>query len=199
MSAEPKMDTMTNAIVIDHGYDDIYELDNPMPRWMKVIMYGTVVYSIWYVFYYHFGPGVSVAAQYVAERNEYEAQRTEREKREGASISEMVLADGMQQDAVTSRGAVLFHDKCVACHSQNGEGLIGPNLTDNFQIHGSTRHDIYNTVRGGITGTAMIAWGAQLSPDDVKAVTCYAASLRGKKIPGKAAEGTPVDAFPAMD
>jgi cytochrome c oxidase cbb3-type subunit III len=74
----------------------------------------------------------------------------------------------------------------------DGSGLIGPNLTDDFQLHGQSRLDIFKTVRSGVPGTAMVAWVDQMPPVDVMAVAVYAGTLRGQNLPGKAREGRPV-------
>lgn len=192
-----KRDSLTNGIVLDHAYDGIYELDNPMPGWMWVIFAGTIIFSFGYLGYYWFGPGPSIHQEYATAYKGYESKRVEREKTESSSVTEEVLVAAMADQALVDRGAVIFKEKCVACHAANGEGLVGPNLTDNFQIHGSTRRDIYLTIRGGVAGTAMIAWGDQLSLPDLNAAAAFAATLRGKKLAGKGAEGNPVEAFVA--
>jgi cytochrome c oxidase cbb3-type subunit III len=192
-----KRDKLTNGIVLDHAYDGIYELDNPMPGWMWVVFAGTIVFSFGYLGYYWFGPGPSIHQEYAAVYKGYEAKRVEREKNESSSVTEEVLVAAMADSGVVDRGATIFKEKCVACHSANGEGLVGPNLTDSFQIHGSTRRDIYLTIRGGVAGTAMIAWGDQLSLPDLNAAAAFTATLRGKKLAGKGAEGNAVEAFVA--
>ncbi|MBP9087498.1 MAG: c-type cytochrome [Kofleriaceae bacterium] len=192
-----KRDKLTNGIVLDHAYDGIYELDNPMPGWMWVIFIGTIVFSIGYIGYYWFGPGPSIHQEYATAYKGYESKRVEREKSESSSVTEEVLVAAMADPSVLDRGAAIFKEKCVACHAANGEGLVGPNLTDNFQIHGATRRDIYLTIRGGVAGTAMIAWGDQLSLPDLNAAAAYSAALRGKKLAGKGAEGAAVEAFQA--
>ena len=72
--------------------------------------------------------------------------------------------------AVLADGRAVFVARCASCHTEDGRGLIGPNLTDHFQIHGHSRLDIFNTVKKGVPGTAMLAWGEQLPPGDVIAV-----------------------------
>ena len=192
-----KRDSLTNGIVLDHAYDGIYELDNPMPGWMWMIFAGTIIFSFGYVGYYWFGPGPSIHQEYASAYKGYEAKRVEREKTESSSVTEEVLVAAMADAGVLERGATIFKEKCVACHAANGEGLVGPNLTDNFQIHGATRRAIYLTIRSGVAGTAMIAWGDQLSLPDLNAAAAYAAALRGKKLAGKGAEGNAVEAFMA--
>jgi cytochrome c oxidase cbb3-type subunit 3 len=83
----------------------------------------------------------------------------------------------------------------VSCHTEDGHGLIGPNLTDHYQLHGESRMDIFKTIRGGVAGTPMLAWGEQLPPTEVVAVAAFVTTLRGKDIPGKPPQGHPVPAF----
>jgi cytochrome c oxidase cbb3-type subunit 3 len=193
-----KRDKLTNAVILDHAYDGIYELDNPMPGWMWAMFAGTILFSFGYIGYYWFGPGKTIHQEYAAVYTGYEVKRVEREKTESSSVTEEVLAAAMADPAVLDRGAAIFKEKCVACHNPGGEGLVGPNLTDTFQIHGATRRDIFVTIRSGIGGTAMIAWSDQLQPKDLIAASAFAASLRGKKLNGKAPEGAAVEAFPAV-
>lgn len=182
--------------LMNHSYDGIMEFDNPLPSWWSFAFIATIIWSAAYGYYYHFGgPGQHMHATYDADLQAYSAKLKERTAKELASISEESLSKAMADAAVTARGGEVFKEKCVACHLAEGQGLVGPNLTDNFQIHGTTRMDIYKTVRGGIAGTAMIAWSDQLSEKDVLAVAAYAAVLRGKNVAGKASEGKPVTPF----
>ena len=81
---------------------------------------------------------------------------------------------------------------CVACHGAQGQGTIGPNLTDNFLKHGTTKEDMLRVIKKGIPGTAMAAWEAQLGEVKSKALAEYVWSLKGKNVKGKAAEGKEV-------
>jgi cytochrome c oxidase cbb3-type subunit III len=181
--------------LLEHSYDDIYELDNPMPRWMAIIMVGSLVFSIGYVYYYHFGPGKSVATIYNEDHVAYETQRKAREAQENAGAGEAVLAANSKDQAALDRGAAVFASKCVACHAAKGEGLVGPNLTDLFQKNGSSRQDLFNVIRNGVDNTAMASWSGQLSAEEVLAVTGFVVSLRGQNLAGKGAEGDAVKPF----
>ena len=79
-----------------------------------------------------------------------------------------------------AHGEALFKAKCASCHAEDGRGLIGPNLTDDRQIHGSTRMDLYTTIARGVPGTAMLAWSEQMPQPDVLAATAFVATLRGR-------------------
>ncbi len=89
-------------------------------------------------------------------------------------------------------GKALYQAKaCFACHGMNGEGnALGPNLTDDFAIHGCSSDAIAKVVSKGIAGTAMVAYDAQMTAEEVKQVTAFVQTLKGSKpANAKAAEG----------
>ena len=43
--AKPEMDRL-----IEHSYDGIQEYDNPMPRWWVYSFWGTIIFSVLYMF-----------------------------------------------------------------------------------------------------------------------------------------------------
>ena len=80
-------------------------------------------------------------------------------------------------------GKQVFTANCAACHRADGGGMIGPNLTDEAWIHGSTLADIHKTVVEGVLAKGMPPWGKLLKPDQVSAVTVYVGSLKGSNPP----------------
>src|SRR5690606_12847835 len=113
--------------------DGIREYDNPMPRWWKWIFWGSFYFSIAYVFHYHIGDGESVAAIYetdVALAREREAQAML-----GNEVTEDSLAKLMANDKMMKDASALFIQRCAQCHGNRGEGLIGPNLTDEYWLN----------------------------------------------------------------
>lgn len=186
----------TEARLLEHAYDGIREYDNPLPGWWSAIFWVTIVFSVGYGIYYHIGRwGKTPADSYSVALANYEGQRGAREQAEARSVSEDLLKKNSVEPAVLANGKKVFAARCVSCHADDGRGLIGPNLTDDFQLHGHSRMDILNTVKKGVPGTAMLAWGEQLPPADVIAVATYVTTLRGQNIPGKAREGQPVQPF----
>jgi mono/diheme cytochrome c family protein len=88
-------------------------------------------------------------------------------------------------------GAETFKNSCAACHGQAGEGIVGPNFTDNFWIHGGEFKDLCKVIVEGVPDKGMIAWAGQLSGDQIKQVASYILSLEGSTPPNqKAAQGT---------
>ena len=182
--------------LMDHSYDGIREYDNPLPGWWRAIFWASIVFAAGYWVWFHVaGYGRTPAEKYQAALAEYEGKRTLREAAEAASVNEDALVRDSQDPATLEHGAAIFAARCASCHDATGHGLIGPNLTDDYQIHGSTRMDIFQTVRGGVPGTAMPAWGEQLPPTDVVAVASFAITLRGQNLPGKEPQGQRVGKF----
>jgi len=182
--------------LMGHSYDGIREYDNPLPGWWRWIFIGTIIFAGFYGLYFHVvGWGTTPDQRYREALVAYGETRETRERAELANLTEDYLARQVADPKVVARGQEIFKQRCVSCHGPEGAGLIGPNLTDDRQLHGTTRLDIYKTVRGGAPGTAMVAWGEQLPPADVVAAASFAITLRGKRLPGKAPEGLPVQPF----
>jgi cytochrome c oxidase cbb3-type subunit 3 len=82
-------------------------------------------------------------------------------------------------------GAAQYAAKCVACHGDQLQGQIGPNLTDKFWIHGKGSHlDIVKVIREGVPDKGMPPWGTVLKKDEVYAVTAYIISKKGSNPKG---------------
>ena len=70
---------------------------------------------------------------------------------------------------------------CAACHRADAGGLIGPNLTDDYWLHGGDRSmDIHKTVHDGVLekGDAGVGQDAEAATQ-VDAVAAYVNTLRG--------------------
>lgn len=182
--------------LLAHSYDGIREYDNPMPGWWKVIFAGSVAFAAAYGFYFHIARrGTMPDEQYRTDFAEYETKRELRMRSEAVMASEEMLVGAALDGQVLARGATVFHERCVSCHGEKGQGLIGPNLTDLHQLHGSSRMDLYATISGGVQGTAMLAWGEQMPPGDVVAAAAFVTNLRGTNVVGKEPQGNAVEKF----
>ncbi len=162
----------------EHEFDGIKEYDNPLPRWWVWIFWATIVATPIYIVYYHFGPGALVADEYQQEMDAYYELQREQLLALG-EVSEPVLRQLMENPAMLSAGEKIFIAKCVQCHARDGGGNIGPNLTDDYWLHGAELMDIHRTIRDGVPTKGMIAWAKQLSEVDIMAVTAYVGTLQG--------------------
>jgi cytochrome c oxidase cbb3-type subunit 3 len=182
--------------LLEHAYDGIREYDNPLPGWWRAMFWASIVFAAGYWVWFHVaGWGRTPDAKYKVALAEYGEQREQREAAEARDINEDALARNAKDPKLVEHGKTIFASKCVSCHTEDGHGLIGPNLTDRYQIHGTTRMDIFKTIRGGVPGTAMLAWGEQMPAADIVAVATFVTTLRGKNIPGKEPQGQPVEPF----
>jgi cytochrome c oxidase cbb3-type subunit 3 len=177
--------------LLNHEYDGIREYDNPLPRWWVMIFWGSFVFSIGYAVHYHLsGHGQSIAASYESDMS---LAREERAKQTLAEApSEESLGKLMKDPELMADAKALFTARCAACHAPEGQGLIGPNLTDDQCIHGEGKlMDLYGVVSHGVQAKGMPAWELQLKPIEIRKLVAYVGTLRGKNVKGKAPEGHP--------
>jgi cytochrome c oxidase cbb3-type subunit 3 len=181
-SAEPEL--------LDHEYDGIREYDNPMPGWWVTSFWLSVVFAVGYAFHYHAsGNGVSVSDAYASEMA---AARAEQAKRSlGERVSEDSLKKLMLDGTTLADAKLVFTQRCAVCHGDRGQGVIGPNLTDDHWLHGAgTLLDVHRVIAEGVPAKGMPAWNLQLSPVEVRQLAALVGSFHGQNLPGKAPEGT---------
>jgi cytochrome c oxidase cbb3-type subunit 3 len=182
--------------LMDHDYDGIREYDNPLPGWWSAVFAATFVFAFLYFAYYNIAHwGRTPAEGYQVALAGWQASYKSGPAGGGINATEEMLAAGAENSGVVAQGAAVFTARCIGCHADGGRGLIGPNLTDLYQIHGTTRMDLYATIMGGVPGTAMIAWGEVMKPTEIVAVATYVSSLRGKNLAGKEPQGKSVPAL----
>lgn len=108
------------------------------------------------------------------------------EKRESDTMTYVALTD----QASLAGGKEIFTAKCVSCHGKFGEGGIGPNLTDQYWLHGGDFSNILKTVKFGVPTKGMITWRYELKPEQILQVASFVATLQGTNPPnGKAPQG----------
>jgi len=181
--SEPKEDT------IIHEVDGIAEYDNKLPNWWLYTLYGTIVfaYAYWYV-YQTAGIGASPAQAYEAEV-ERAAAAMAMQIKVGEATPEALMTLSKDPNAL-ALGKQVFVSTCAACHRADGGGLVGPNLTDDFWIHGAAPEKVFKTISGGVPDKGMPAWLPQLGALKTQAVTAYVITLRGTHAAGgKAQQG----------
>jgi cytochrome c oxidase cbb3-type subunit 3 len=178
--------------LLDHSYDGIQEYDNPLPGWWKWLFWGSIGFSALYVLEYHIGIGPSIHDDYDLARAAYFAAQEERYA--GLELSEETIAGLVADKDLMAAMRKRFEGNCATCHGKDASGLVGPNLTDHYWLHGGTRMEIHKTIRDGVKGKAMKAWIGDLGPAGVMLMAAYIDSIRGLDLPGpRAQEGHLVD------
>jgi len=167
-----------------HVYDDIQEEDNHLPNWWLFTLYGACVFALGYWIYFQaYGAGDSPLEAY--QREKATARKAEAAKLMAmGELSDDKLLEMSRNPAIVRDGQKVFSTVCMACHAANGGGQIGPNLTDEFWLHGGKPTQILKTVREGVLDKGMLAWGPQLGEEKVRAVTAYVLTLVGTDVPG---------------
>jgi cytochrome c oxidase cbb3-type subunit III len=183
MSNDPK-----EPLLLDHDYDGIQELDNQLPRWWVWLFYICIVFSAVYLLYFHvLRVGDLQAAEYDKELKAGTALKGAAMSKFEASIPALTpSADA----AALESGRQTYVKLCAPCHRADGGGLVGPNLTDSYWIHGSNFNDSVSIIWQGVPAKGMLTWKNFLKPQDIYDVAGYIYTLRDTKLatPGKLPE-----------
>ena len=179
------------TVMTDHEYDGIRELDNNLPPWWKYGFYFTILFGFVYIYNYHIAHSSPLQLQeYTSELAEADSLKKEQLKNAAASIDETNVIALLDASSLSSAKSI-FIGNCANCHGQNGEGGVGPNMTDDYWIHGGGIQNIFKTIKYGVPAKGMIAWQAQLKPEAIQEVASYILTLQGTNpANGKAAQGT---------
>jgi cytochrome c oxidase cbb3-type subunit 3 len=167
------------ALLMDHDYDGIKELDNNLPPWWVYLFYACIIFGVIYVARYDvFGADdqemelKKEMAQAKIDVDEY--LKTAPDLMDEKTV--VLLTDKENLDA----GKEIFTTNCAACHRADGGGQIGPNLTDDRWILGGGIKNLFHTItNGGRDGKGMISWKGTLKPKEIQKVASYILSLQG--------------------
>ena len=179
--------------LLDSDYDGIQEYDNDLPRWWLNIFWLTTIFAIGYTIYVHGGFAPTDAEKIAMEIQELDSKKAELRKEEEKNAPEVTEESLLALVSVPERvstGEAVYKEKCAVCHGQVGEGLIGPNLTDDNWIHGGSLMEIREILHKGVLEKGMLAWEGVIPEEDIQSVVAYIRSIRGTNPPNaKAAEG----------
>jgi cytochrome c oxidase cbb3-type subunit 3 len=169
-------------IDLNHDYDGIRELDNVIPPWFTAAFALTVLFAGVYIYRYHIARSAPMQIEELrismAKADlEHEAYLAS----QASSIDEnsVTMMTGADLDA----GKQVFTTLCAVCHKTDGGGLVGPNMTDDYWIHGGSLKDIFKTIKYGVPDKGMISWKTQLSPVQIAQVSNYIKTLQGTNPP----------------
>lgn len=170
-------------IILAHPHDGIYELDNSLPPWWVALFYITIAFSVVYVGYYHvFDAGLLQADEYRQEVDMAEKEVKAYLAKQADFVDETnvtVLAEANE----LALGETIYKTNCASCHGALGEGGVGPNMTDNYWIHGGSIQDVFKTIKYGVPEKGMISWKEQIRPGDMQRVASYLLTLVGTNPP----------------
>lgn len=167
-------------IDLGHDYDSIRELDNRLPPWWLYGFYCTVIFAAIYLWRAEVSKSAPSAIQ------EYTASVVEAEKQKEIYLAN--AANNVDENSVKLLGAdgiaagkMIFTGTCAACHGTDGGGGVGPNLTDDYWLHGGTLKDVFKTIKYGVQEKGMKSWKDDLSPVQIAQLASFVKSIKGTK------------------
>jgi cytochrome c oxidase cbb3-type subunit 3 len=176
-------------LLLDHDYDGIKELNNALPPWWKYGFYITVVVAVFYVLKFEvWHTGMNPTEEYIAEMSAAKVQTDAYLASAKENVDENSV---IQLDASgAAAGKEIFAKTCVPCHLSEGQGIVGPNLTDDYWIHGGGIKDIFKTIKYGYPDKGMQSWQTTYSPVQMQQLATYIRTLKGTNPPNpKAPQG----------
>ncbi len=176
---ERRIDPIQGEIL--HVYDGIEEADNQLPLWWLWTFYLAIAFAVVYWIAYHELKTMPLPMEAYS--------KALQERAAGGEVSEELLTALVADPDAVGEGRTLFDANCVVCHESRGQGNIGPNLTDDYWIHGGAPLDIHRTISEGVLDSGMPAWGGTLGADAVQKLAAFVLSIRGQNIEGKEPQG----------
>ncbi len=176
-------------LLLDHDYDGIKELDNALPPWWKYGFYITIVVAVFYLLKFEvWHTGMNPTEEYKTEMTAAKVQTDAYLASAKENVDENTVT---QLDAAGAlAGKEIFAKTCVPCHLAEGQGVVGPNLTDDYWIHGGSIKDIFKTIKYGYPDKGMQSWQSSYSPVQMQQLATYIRTLKGTNPPNpKAPQG----------
>lgn len=176
--------------LMDEEFDGIAELDNNVPPWFNYLFGASIVFAVIYFVDYHVvGASPLSAEEYRQEMVAADVARRERIAAEGSINEEALVA--LTDEVSVKTGMEKFQKNCVSCHGAMGQGIVGPNLTDQYWINGGGIKNIFATIKNGVPAKGMISWKLVFTPKEIQQIASYVLTLQGTNPPGaKKSEGT---------
>lgn len=170
-----------DPLLLDHEADGIRELDNKLPRWWVWLFNLTILFAAGYLVYYHvMGDGHMMLAEY---KRESEIGDAVKARTLAKFEQDMASAEPLTEPARVAEGQRIFNQMCAPCHREDLGGLVGPNLTDDYWIHGPKFSDNLKVIYNGVPEKGMVTWKTLLKPAEIVAVASYIYTKRGSNPP----------------
>ncbi|HYE73640.1 MAG TPA: cbb3-type cytochrome c oxidase N-terminal domain-containing protein [Blastocatellia bacterium] len=171
--------------LLEHDADGIREFDNDLPLWWLFGFIFTVAFSAVYLINYHLADGPSSKAEYEAEVAAYKKTTEPQGAPAQAQIAEL---KPLTDDKSLMAGKAIFDgsaNMCYTCHRNDLGGMVGPNLTDEFWIHGGDFKSIVKSIKVGFPDKGMMPYGsgAKLTDEQVVQLASYIKSKHGSNPP----------------
>jgi cytochrome c oxidase cbb3-type subunit III len=174
------VDAETEAkINLGHDYDGIGELDNPTPPWWQWGFVISVIFAGVYLYTHHVSHSAPTQLQELAIANEKADEQQKAYLASSANKIDENTVTYLSDAADLAEGKSIFTAVCAACHRADGGGIVGPNLTDEYWLHGGGIKDIFKTIKYGVPEKGMKSWKDDYSPKKIAQLASYIHSIKG--------------------
>lgn len=171
------------TVMLDHDYDGIRELDNHLPPWWKWLFYVTIVFGVIYLLNYHVFHWSPLQKEEYKREMASAALAIKAHQAQMANSIDETNVEKTSEQAALDKGSEIFQQNCAVCHGKEAQGMVGPNLTDQYWIHGGDIKDLFKTIKYGVPEKGMISWQSKLRPVEIRDVASYVLSLQGSNPP----------------
>ncbi len=169
------------SIDLGHDYDGIRELDNRLPPWWIYGFYICIITAGIYLYRYHVAHTAPLSKEeYEIAMNDAAIEKEAYLKKAANKVDENTVVF-LKDAASLEAGKKIFTTTCMACHLADGGGAVGPNLTDDYWLHGGGIKDIFKTIKYGWPEKGMKSWKDDYSPVQIAQLASFVKSLHGTK------------------
>lgn len=170
------------AISLNHDYDGIGELDNPTPPWWNWMFILSVIIGIVYVWMLHVSKSVPLQIERLEIANEKAEEAIQQYLASAGDLIDETNVTYLDGSNDLAAGKQIFVQVCAACHGQEGEGGVGPNLVDEYWLHGGDMKDVFSLIKYGVPEKGMPSWQNQYSAYEIAQLASYIKSIGGNEV-----------------
>ena len=177
-----KDDVLGEKLIEGHEYDGIKELDNPLPDWWLWLFLFTIIFGFLYWIHYSLGGGGLSSDESLAKgMQEIKATQVASEKKIEAK-TDLSLQGILASQEMLEKGKKAYMQYCTSCHGDYGQGVIGPNLTDEYWLHSKGQfEDIELAINQGFPDKGMPAWKDIIPAAEKPMIAAFVTTLKGTK------------------
>lgn len=173
-----------------HDFDGIRELNNPTPPWWKWGFYCSMIFAVVYLWRFQVAHSAPSQLEELAIANAAAEEEKAAYLKTAANNVDENTVKQLTDPAEIAAGQKIFSTTCAPCHGPQGQGVVGPNLTDNYWLHGGKINQVFTTIKYGVPEKGMKSWKDDFSPKQLAELASYVKSIGGSNPPNpKAPQG----------
>jgi len=187
------LEKLNNTITLDadseveadmgHDYDGIHELNNPTPPWWRYGFYISIVFAVVYLWRFQVAHSAPSQIEELAIANAKADEAKAAYLKNAANNVDENTVKQLTDPADLAAAQKLFAGNCAPCHGPQGQGVVGPNLTDDYWLHGGTINKVFTTIKYGVPEKGMKSWKDDFSPVQLAQLASYIKSIHGSNPP----------------